>query len=112
MRERIFSKVDLAGAVAADDAQHLAALDLEAHVLERPEFLDLVARDDGAAARHVRRLAPSIPRAARDHVAQRDIALALGLVADQIFLAQPLDADDDVVGHQIKSAKLRSVRRK
>ena len=29
----------LAGAVAADDAEHLAALNLEAHVLQRPEFL-------------------------------------------------------------------------
>ena len=31
----------LAGAVAADDADHLAALDLEAHILERPELLGL-----------------------------------------------------------------------
>ena len=36
----------LAGAVAADDAEDFAPLDLEAHILQRPEFLDFVALDD------------------------------------------------------------------
>ena len=35
-------------------------------------------------------------RAAGQHVAQRDVALAFGGVADQVFLAEPLGADDDV----------------
>ena len=77
-----FEQRALAGAVAADDAEHLAALDLEADIPERPELLDRVASEDGAAARHVRRLAPEVARAARHHVAQRDVALALGRVAD------------------------------
>ena len=36
-----------AGAVAADDAEDLASLDLEADIPERPELLDCVAGDDG-----------------------------------------------------------------
>ena len=41
-------------------------------------------------------------------VAQRRIALALGLVADDVFLAEPLGADDDVAGHsdQVREAPL------
>ena len=106
-------KRGLAGAIAADDADHLAALDLKAHVLERPEFLGRVAGDDGAAARHVERLAPGISRRAREHVAQRDIAFALGFVADDVFLAEPLGADDDVARpFRSDPRKLRSVRRK
>ena len=38
IRERILSSVRLARAVAADDADHLAALDLEGDVLERPKI--------------------------------------------------------------------------
>ena len=48
----------LAGAIAPDDAEHLAALDLEAHVLQRPEFLGRLAAHDGAAARRVDRPFP------------------------------------------------------
>ena len=54
-----------AGAVASDDAEHLAALDLEAHILQRPEFLDLVALHDLPAADKIDRLARKIPRLAR-----------------------------------------------
>ena len=35
-----FEKRALSSAVAADYAQHFAALDLEADILERPKFLD------------------------------------------------------------------------
>ena len=35
-----------AGTVAADDADAVAGLNLEVNVLQRPEFLDLVALDD------------------------------------------------------------------
>ena len=41
MRDEDLQQRALAGAVAADDADHLAALDLEADVLERPERLRL-----------------------------------------------------------------------
>ena len=50
----------LAGTVAADDADDLALLDLEAHILERPELLDLVALNDLAPAQHVGGLARKI----------------------------------------------------
>ena len=60
----------LAGTVAADDADDLAPLDLEAHILERPEFLDLVALNDLAPAQHVGGLARKILYAMRDDVAQ------------------------------------------
>ena len=89
----------LAGAVAPDDAEHLAALDLEADVLERPELLDRVAWHDDAPLGHVRGHAPGVPGAAGDHIAQRHIALPLGLVADHVFLAEPFGADNDVVSH-------------
>ena len=49
-------------------------LNLEAHVLERPEFLDLVALHDLPAADEIDRLARKIARFARDHVAQRRVA--------------------------------------
>ena len=66
-----------------------------------------------AAARHIGRAAPGTARGAREHVAQRDVALALGLVADDVFLAEPLGADDDVARH-VRSDPRRylSVRRK
>ena len=96
MRDRIFSRVDLAGAVAADDAEHLAALDLEAHVLERPELLRRSRRVRWPAAQHVGCLAQ---HASRGAVTSRSaVSVALGLVADDVFLAEPLGADDDIAG--------------
>ena len=56
----------LAGAIAPDDAEHLAALNLEAHVLQRPEFLGRLAAHDGAAARRVDRPFPHIARRPRE----------------------------------------------
>ena len=44
---------------------------LEAHVLERPELLDLVALNDLPSAEEISRLAREIARLAADHVAQR-----------------------------------------
>ena len=89
----------LARAVAADDADDLALLDLEGDVLQRPELLDLVALDDGAPAGHVPRLARQVAHASREHVAQRGVAFRLrGVVADEVALAEALDGDDDI-GH-------------
>ena len=39
----LFRSFPLSGAVAADDAKDFARMNLEADVLERAEFLDLVA---------------------------------------------------------------------
>ena len=65
----------LAGAVAADDAEHLAALDLEADILERPELLDRrrPARSAGRAAMSAA-LRRKVARSRRDDIAQRRVA--------------------------------------
>ena len=87
IRLRIFNSVDFAGPVPADDAEHLALLDLEAHVPQGPEFLDLVALHDLPAADEIDRLAREIAGLAGDHVAQCGVPFALGgLMADQIAL--------------------------
>src|SRR5215470_9471031 len=100
----------LARAVAANDAEHLATLDLKADVLERPELFDRVVGDDRAAACHAHRLAPEIARAAGQYIAQSDIALVIGDMTDQVFLAEPLGTDHDIPSHiQITLTKLRSV---
>jgi hypothetical protein len=74
-----------------------------------------VAGDDRTTARHACRLAPKIARPAGQHVAQGSVPVALGCMADQVVLAELLGADHDIIGHvsaQIRSAKVRSVRRK
>ena len=50
------------------------------------------------------------PRA--KHVAQRDIALALGRMADHVFLAEPLGADHDVAHRSNCSHRIRESRRR
>src|SRR5262245_25989535 len=81
----------LAGAVAADDADDFALLHLEAHILERPELLDLVALHDLPATYEISGLAGETARLAHDGVAQCRMAVALGsLVANQIALGEVL----------------------
>ena len=80
-----------AGAVAADDADDFAALDLEGNVLERPKIL-------GGRRRAVGRLAAQhVANTVRDDVAQGDIAFA-ALMADAVFLTEIVHSDGDV-GH-------------
>src|ERR1700730_1429302 len=66
-----------ARAVLADDADDLTALHIEAHVLERPEFLDLVALNDLPTAKCIDRLTGEVARFTSDHVPQRRVAPAL-----------------------------------
>src|SRR5262249_24080299 len=76
----------LSGTVAANDTNNLTLLDLEAHILERPELLYLVALNDLAPAQHVDRLARKVAGLAPNDVAQRRIAvhpLFAGSVAKQ-----------------------------
>ena len=73
----------LAGSVAADDADDLALLDLEADILQRPEFLDLVALNDLSAVEEISRLAHEIARLAPNDVTQRRITLALQRTGDR-----------------------------
>src|SRR5262249_19879465 len=98
--------------IAADDAENLALLDFEAHILQRPEFLDVVALNDLSSAHEVGRFARKVSRLAADDVAQGGIAFALArLMADEVALRKVLDPDRGV-GHQIRSAKLFSIWRK
>src|SRR3984893_18899420 len=77
----------LAGTVLADDANDLTALHVEAHVLERPEFLDLVALNDLPTMEGIDRLACEVACFAGDHVAERHIALALSAaMANEVAL--------------------------
>ena len=80
-----------ARAVAADDADHLAVLDLEADVLERPELLDLspatMARPRSMSLGLARKL-----RAPRAHTSRKRRRVRARLVPDQVFLAEPFDA--------------------
>ena len=94
-----FEQGALAGAVAPDNAEHLAPADVEADILERPIFLDLVARHELSALQQVEGLAREGARPAADRIAQRGIALARRRpMADQIALGQILGGDDDF-GH-------------
>ena len=97
MRENLQER-RFASAVTADDAQNLAAPDVEIDVLERPELLGAVAGDHGAAAQHVARCAHKVARGPANHVAQGG-SLTLTLVADNVFLTEPLRANNDLSGH-------------
>ena len=102
MRLKILSKRAFAGAVAANDAENLALLDLKAHILERPEFLDLVPLHDLAATNDIGRLARKIADLAPDDVAQRRVLVSVRCrgepVPDQIAFGQIFD-DDRVFRH-------------
>ena len=93
-----FEQGGFARAIAADDAEHLASLDLERHILERPEFFYGVALDDLPPACHIDCLADIVPAVADDGVAQRVVALLRPVVADEIGLGQVFDGNDGV-GH-------------
>ena len=59
----------LAGTVAANDANNFTLLNLEAYVLERPEFLDLIALNDLSPAKQVDCFAHEVAGLATDDVA-------------------------------------------
>ena len=88
----------LAGTVAADDADDLTLLHIEAHILERPELLDLITLNDLAPAQHVGGLASKILYAMSDDIPQCRVVVVttLGNMADQIGLRKILDGDDGV----------------
>src|SRR5580700_4843427 len=79
-----------AGAVAADDADDFAALDLEGDVLERPKIL-------GGRCHAVRLAAKHVAKTVGDDIAQSDIAFA-ALMADAVFLTEIVHTDGDI-GH-------------
>src|SRR5262245_44936180 len=109
-------KCAFSGAVAANDTKNLTLLDLEAHILERPELLYLVALNDLTPAEQVDRLARKVAGLACNDVAQRMVVQPLfaGSVAEQVTLGQIFDGDDgirhgDAIQAQIRSAKLFSI---
>ena len=83
IRERIFSRVALAPAVAADDAQHLAGPDLETDVLKRQKSCGTVARRLGEAPR----------RPLRQALPQREIFRLLRSGVERKPVAEAIDAD-------------------
>ena len=58
--------------VAADDAnaKHLALLDLEGHVLQRPEFLNFITGNDLSSLGNVNRSARKVAGFANNEVAK------------------------------------------
>ena len=84
IRERIFSSVALAGAVAADDADDLALADLERHVAQRPEPRPSSRGAGLAVGRAATRTAPA--RSTRAAVRSARAA------AEPVALAEALDA--------------------
>jgi hypothetical protein len=99
----------LAGAVVADDADQLASLDLEIDVTQRPYFLRAVSFDDEPAAHQVATLAPEVAGAPHHGLAEHRIARVT--MANDELLAQ-IFGTNDRIGHQTRSAKSRSMRRK
>src|SRR5215472_6896721 len=92
-----FQKGALAGAVAADDAQNVALLDLEADILERPEFLNLASLEHLPAASGRKRLARKITDLVSDHISQcriAFIALGAGRMRDKVTFRQVFDSNN------------------
>ena len=92
-----FEQGRFAGTIAADDAEDLALLHLEADILQGPELLDRVALHDLAAVHDIGRLAHRVAQAALHHVAEIRMAVVerpLGAMADEVALRQILDGDD------------------
>ena len=76
----------LAGAVATNDAKNFALLDLETHVLKRPEFFDLVALNNlSAATTSTAFRARSLPLLQLRVASCFPASIAVGLVALSIF---------------------------
>src|SRR2546425_10654565 len=63
-------KRTLAGTVAANDAEHVAPLDLEAHIAQGPEFLDFIPLYDLPAPHKIQCPTRKIARLSGDHVAE------------------------------------------
>src|SRR5262249_1484963 len=88
----------LSGAIAANDTNNLSLLDLEAHILERPELLYLVALNDLAPAEHVERLPRKVAGLAPYDVAQRRLVPPpfASSVAEQVALRQIFNGYDGI----------------
>ena len=95
----------LAGAVSADDADDLAWLDPEGDIPERPEGVVAVGGRAEVADSAEGRL-ESI------HEGFAEGPIGLGLQADLVLLAQPIDYDRWFSHSYATSAKKRSLRRK
>src|SRR5205823_3893062 len=83
-------KSALTGAIASDDADDRALLDIEAYVLERPEFLHFVALNDLPPAHKIESLANEVAGFTSYHVTQRRVPLT-GPMTNQVTLGQLLD---------------------
>ena len=98
----------------ADNSQDLALLDLETDIVERPEFLDLVALNGLSSANNVDSFSGNVADLTPNHVAQSRIvraALTAGLMAHQVFFGQVFDGNDCVGHRYCGSSAFKSDRR-
>ena len=86
----------LSGAVGANDTNNLTLLDLEAHILERPELLYLVAWNGLAPAEHVDCFTRKVAGLPPDDVPQRTAVPTpfATSVAEQVALRQIFNSGD------------------
>jgi len=103
-----FQQRGFARAVAPNDADAVALMDVEAHIPQRPEFF--VRRVVFRHGEWMHQFIRDAFCASRDHIAQGRVAF-LPLVAEDVALGQVLDVDGSCHG-QITSAKAFSVLRK
>src|SRR5262245_17887233 len=95
--------------------EHFAPLDLQAHILECPELLYLIALNDLAPAKHIDCLTRKVAGLASDDVAQGMMGSPYAsVVAEQVALRQIFNRDDGIlhgcaIQAQIRSAKLFSI---
>src|SRR6266404_2833247 len=87
----------LARAITANDSENLSSLNFEAHVLQRPEFLDFVTLNDLPAMSEVDGFARKVLRFSRQHFTKRRTLLVFAM-SNQIALREVFDGDD-VIGH-------------
>jgi hypothetical protein len=87
----------LARAIAANDSENVSFLNLEAHVLQRPELLDFITLNDLPAMGKVDGFARKVLRFSRQHFTKRRALLTVAM-SNQIALREVFDGDD-VVGH-------------
>src|SRR5262245_21002808 len=96
-------KSTLAGAVAADDADNLTLLHLEADVLECPEFLDLVALNDLFSFEEFLCVTSKVLDLSRHHITEGRVALPCRrMMAYQIALGEIFNGNNRF-GHGAES---------
>jgi hypothetical protein len=87
----------LARAITAYDSENLPLVNFEAHILQRPKFLDLVTLNDLPAMDKVESFARKALPFSRQHLTKSRLLLMFAM-PNQIALGQIFDGND-VIGH-------------